>query len=136
MVTVKRSYASPIMCKVSLTRAPASFSLYALYSTLASYVQCHPLCCNVAGQADHQGPQDGKHNLQPADGVQASSCNVNSPQDKLATKVRKKENTIRNLTTECERIRAKQATEELTAGQASTLARNARTIDLLKEEVS
>lgn len=56
-------------------------------------------------------------------------------QDKVATKIRKKENTIRNLTTECERIRAKAATEELTAGQASTLARNERTIDLLKEEV-
>ena len=56
-------------------------------------------------------------------------------QEKLATKVRKKEITIRNLTTECERIRAKQALDELTAGQASTLARNERTIDILKEEV-
>jgi hypothetical protein len=56
-------------------------------------------------------------------------------QEKLATKVRKKEITIRNLTTECERIRAKQALDELTAGQASTLARNERSIDILKEEV-
>jgi len=56
-------------------------------------------------------------------------------QEKTATKVRRKEATIRNLTTECERIRAKGAHEELTAGQAATLARNERTIDVLKEEV-
>lgn len=56
-------------------------------------------------------------------------------QDKIATKVRKKELTVMNLTTETDRIRAKGANEELTAGQASTMARNERTIDILKEEV-
>ena len=56
-------------------------------------------------------------------------------QEKIAVKVRRKEITIQNLTIETERIRVKGANDELTAGQASTLARNERTMDLLKEEV-
>lgn len=78
-----------------------------------------------------QAPQKGGRALHRAE----AWLPVCLTQEKLATKVRKKEITIRNLTTECERIRAKQALDELTAGQASTLARNERTIDLLKEEV-
>lgn len=40
------------------------------------------------------------------------------------------------LQTESERINAKGSKDELTAGQASTLARNEDVIDRLKEEVS
>ena len=43
---------------------------------------------------------------------------------------------MRSLQIESERIRAKGSSEELTAGQASTLARNEQVIDRLKEEVS
>lgn len=42
---------------------------------------------------------------------------------------------MRSLQIESERIRAKGSNEELTAGQASTLARNEQVIDRLKEEV-
>ncbi len=43
---------------------------------------------------------------------------------------------MRSLQIESERIRAKGGNDELTAGQASTLARNEQVIDRLKEEVS
>lgn len=56
-------------------------------------------------------------------------------QEKSAAKIRRKEATVHNLTVETDRIRAKGANGELTAGQAATLARNERTIDILKEEV-
>lgn len=57
-------------------------------------------------------------------------------QEKLAQKIRKKEHTMSCLQTESERINAKGSKDELTAGQASTLARNEDVIDRLKEEVS
>ena len=64
------------------------------------------------------------------------SCVVPVLQGKLAAKIRKKEYTMRSLQIESERIRAKGGNDELTAGQASTLARNEQVIDRLKEEVS
>ncbi|KAK9833306.1 hypothetical protein WJX81_005069 [Elliptochloris bilobata] len=57
-------------------------------------------------------------------------------QQKLATKVRKRELRISNLQTEMERIKAKQGKmDELSAGQASTLARNEAAIDKATEEL-
>jgi hypothetical protein len=59
-----------------------------------------------------------------------------SSQAKLAEKIRKRTNRLTNLQTEAERIRAKQSKlEEMTAGQASVLARNEQEMDRITEEV-
>jgi len=68
--------------------------------------------------------------------MSSAAGSVSAPQGKLASKIRKKEYTTRSLQIESERIRAKGGNDELTAGQASTLARNEQVIDRLKEEVS
>ncbi|DBB07161.1 TPA: hypothetical protein ACH3X1_011731 [Trebouxia sp. C0004] len=57
-------------------------------------------------------------------------------QQKLADKIRRQEQKIHNLQTETDRIKAKQSdAQELTSGQASTMARNEQVIDTLTEEV-
>ncbi|KAL0018195.1 hypothetical protein WJX79_010675 [Trebouxia sp. C0005] len=57
-------------------------------------------------------------------------------QQKLADKIRRQELKIHNLQTETDRIKAKQSdAQELTSGQASTLARNEQVIDTVTEEV-
>ncbi|KAK9805589.1 hypothetical protein WJX72_006586 [[Myrmecia] bisecta] len=66
----------------------------------------------------------------------SSTHGLSEKQTKLADKIRKWENRIRNLQTETDRIKAKQTEmNELTAGQATQMARNEAEVDRLTEEL-
>ncbi|KAK9842408.1 hypothetical protein WJX84_012265 [Apatococcus fuscideae] len=91
----------------------------------------------MAGDAADDMDEDELPPGGPVDWRAYSQTNtLTDKQQKLATKLRRLENRVMNLSRELERIRAKQTQyEEMSAGQASTMARNETEIDRSTEEM-
>lgn len=89
------------------------------------------------GMADDAALEEDLDNVTEVDWrLYSQTHTLTDKQQKLADKIRRQEQKIHNLNTETDRIKAKQSdAQELTSGQASTMARNEQVIDTLTEEV-
>ncbi|KAL3145623.1 hypothetical protein ABBQ32_003168 [Trebouxia sp. C0010 RCD-2024] len=89
------------------------------------------------GMADDAALEEDLDNVTEVDWrLYCQTHTLTDKQQKLADKIRRQEQKIHNLNTETDRIKAKQSdAQELTSGQASTMARNEQVIDTLTEEV-
>lgn len=89
------------------------------------------------GMAEEAAMEEDLDNVTEVDWrLYSQTHTLTDKQQKLADKIRRQELKIHNLQTETDRIKAKQSdAQELTSGQASTMARNEQVIDTVTEEV-